>query len=574
MLRGLRVSFPSADGPIRAVIGVDLDISPGEIIGLAGESGSGKTVTCRSILGLLPWYADSSVDQMTLGGVDLGRMDQQSYARVRGRIASLVTQEPTNALNRHLTVGVQLRNVCELHSGPAGTGSRRTGFAGVHTGTDGPHAGLADGRPDRPDEHARFLLNEVGLTNTDRIAQAYPRELSGGMCQRVAIALALAARPALLVADEPTSSLDVTTQGQILDLLLRLRESTGMSILLVTHDLGVANHVCDTLAVMQNGVIREQGTPGCIFGSPTDDYTRRLVAAVPSVASGSASGAERGALAPTDAGSPGDETAAVLSVRDLSVSYPVTRGVLIRRTTERIEALAGITFDVCPGTVLGVVGESGAGKSTLVRACLRIEPEAHGSIRLDGTDLAALSEAELAPFRRRMQVVFQDPSASIDPTYISTRAVREPLDHFRIGSRNERWNRVISTLSGAGLGVGVGERVTSTLSGGQRQRVSLARAVVEPPRVLFADEPVSALDVSVQADVLNLLRRLVEEIRFAMVFVSHDLAVIRQIADNVLVLKDGLCAELTPADDFFREPASEYGRQLLGAAIQTDMRRS
>jgi peptide/nickel transport system ATP-binding protein len=574
MLRSLHVTFPSTDGPIPAVNGVDLDISPGEIIGLAGESGSGKTVTCRSILGLLPWYAESSVDQMILGGVDLGRMDQQSYTRVRGRIASLVTQEPTNALNRHLTVGVQLRNVCELHNGPTGTESRRTGSAGVHTGTGGLHAGLADGRPDRPDEHARFLLNEVGLADSDRIARAYPRELSGGMCQRVAIALALAARPALLVADEPTSSLDVTTQGHILDLLLRLRESTGMSILLVTHDLGVANHVCDTLAVMQNGVIREQGTPGCIFGSPTDDYTRRLVAAVPSVFSGSASGAERDALAPAGDASSRDETEAVLSVRDLGVSYPVTRGVLIRRTTERIEALAGITFDVYPGTVLGVVGESGAGKSTLVRACLRIESEAYGSVRLDGAELEGLSEAELSPMRRRMQVVFQDPSGSIDPTYASVRAVREPLDHFRIGSRGERWNRAISALCVAGLGVGIGMRTAPTLSGGQRQRVSLARAVAEPPRILFADEPVSALDVSVQADVLDLLRQLVEELRFAMVLVSHDLAVIRQIADDVLVLKDGRCVEMTSAADFFSGPESAYGRQLLEAAVRTDMGRS
>lgn len=580
--------------------GVDLSIRAGESVGLVGESGSGKSVTCRALLGLLPPSAEVESQRMVFDGVDVTR-NPTAHAAARGRIVSLVGQDPFAALNPHLSVAQQLEYVVRL----------------AH-----PGAGTEDVR-----REVRSALEAVRM-NPER-GGAYPDELSGGMRQRISIALAVARGSRLIVADEPTSSLDVTTQEAILALLADQRRRFDRALLLVTHDLGVAREMCDRVLVMYGGLVVEEGPTGDVLERASHPYTRGLIRAVPSLDTDAvepirgkaepvlasptgcpfadrcdyvavacreripdtrdiAGGGNRlvrcvsplaGPVARIPRGEQrraversGLATAPVLDVRELSVRYDVVRGVIGRRVVGAVDALRDVSFALHAGEVIGVVGETGAGKSTLLRAILRLDVPSSGRVILDGTDVSDWSEHEFRPLRERMQVVFQNPGGALDPTYRVREAVREPLDHFSRGDREIRRDYVARSLHECGLDVVVGDRAVRTLSGGQQQRVGIARSVVDPPRLLLADEPVSALDVSVQAGVLALLTRLVREHGFAMLFVTHDLTVVRLIADRVLVLREGRQEELTDRDAFFSLPQSEYGRELLAAARRTASR--
>jgi peptide/nickel transport system ATP-binding protein len=599
-VHGLTVSFSVPAGRVYAVNGIDFELMPGSAVAVVGESGSGKTVTCRAVLGLLPDTAEVRARSLSIAGYDVAR-DPGLYDCVRGSVISLVGQEPATGLNPHVPIGAQLRRVL-LTSGCT---------------------------PPEAEDRLHRLLTQVGI-DPDR-GSAYPSEFSGGMCQRIAIALALASGARLLVADEPTSSLDVTTQARILELLRRLRDDEGLTLLMVTHDIEVARAMCDRLLVMYGGIVVEEGPSQEVALHPRHPYTRGLLAAVPTVDERSralrgipgtarvpsqplaacpfaprcdrATDACRGALparesygeahygrcfhpigdhaAPsaasaveprsdaaitTSANPDRAEPIPVIAVDDLSVVFPVRRGIFLGREIGAVEALTNVSFSVHRGEVLGVIGETGAGKSTLLRSLLRLEPTATGVMVVNNTDVSEMTEEEFRPYRELLQVVFQDPSGSLDPTYRAADAVAEPLAHLRHGGRADRWRAAVAALGSCGLAVGTAERRTGAFSGGQKQRIAISRAIADPPGLLLADEPVSALDVSVQAGVINLLRDLVRNLRFGMVFVSHDLAVIRAIADTILVLRAGAVVEYTAAHDFFSHPGSDYGRELLAAA--------
>ncbi len=589
-VRNLQVSFATRRGTVHAVNGVDLILREAQSIGLVGESGSGKSVTCRALLGLLPEYATVSADMIRLSGTDVAG-DREGHAGMRGGMA-LVGQDPIGALNPHVPVGTQIDRVL-LNRGM---------------------------QPARASERTSALLDEVGIDPLRR--NAWPAEFSGGMCQRISIALALATGARVLIADEPTSSLDVTTQTRILELLERLRVTEGLSLVLVTHDLDLAAGMCERLLVMYGGLVVEEGEPREVAAHAAHPYTRGLLAAVPRLSSsvrhvegirGSAPVIDRPlrscpfaarcdladracseavpasrSVGPTrvrcvhpqhgSPTSPGIESARtygttraldgvpVLRVEGLTVSYRIRRGIFLGRETGRIDALRDVGLAVDAGEVLGVIGETGAGKSTLLRALLRLEPEAIGSIELDGVDVSRMTEPEFRPYRERIQTVFQNPAGALDPSYCAWRAVAEPLEHLGAGDRRSRWRAARDALAACGLATAVAARPTSEFSGGQKQRIAISRAIVDPPRLLLADEPVSALDVSVQAGVINLLRTLVSELGFALIFVSHDLAVVRLVAHTVLVLQGGVVQEYGPADEFFRRPGSAYGRELMLAA--------
>ncbi|WP_309116174.1 ABC transporter ATP-binding protein [Saccharothrix sp.] len=521
-VRGLRVSF--AGGRVPALLGVDLTVRHGQTVAVVGESGSGKTTLARTVLGLLPSSARVLGGSVEFGGRNLLALGERGMRAVRGRSISLVPQDPTAALNPVVPVGAQVAEVLRVH-------------------------GLASRRDAR--RRAVELLEVAGFPDAGVRARQYPHELSGGMRQRVLIAAALAGRPDLIVADEPTSALDPTVQRQVLDHLTELTRSSGTALVLITHDLGIAAERAEHVVVMADGEVVEEGPPARVLDAPDHPRTRRLVADAPSLNSTRLNST---LLGPSSAIG---ET--LLDVQGLTKVFTSSRFGAARK---RITAVADVAFTVARGETLALVGESGAGKSTVARLLVRLEDATAGRILFDGADLAALRGEELRRFRRRVQLVFQDPFTCLDPRYTAFDLIAEPLRAFGLDASPARVHELAEQVA---LPVGLLSRRPGELSGGQCQRVAIARAVAPGPDLLVCDEPASSLDISVQAQVLRLLVDLQASLGLSLVFISHDLAVVRQVADRVAVLQAGRIVETGPADQVLTAPDHPHTRALLSA---------
>ncbi|MCC7256960.1 MAG: ABC transporter ATP-binding protein [Gammaproteobacteria bacterium] len=524
----LNVEFATPAGPLHAVRDLGFALQPGETLGIVGESGSGKSQAMLALLGLLAANGRASGRAM-FEGADLLALGETALDRVRGARIAMVFQDPMTSLNPYLTVGRQMGLVLAAHRALAGAPARRA---------------------------CAEMLEAVGIPEAGRRLDQFPHELSGGMRQRVMIATALLCRPALLVADEPTTALDVTVQAQILALMRDLRERFGTAVILITHDLSVVAGMADRLLVMQQGQCRETGPAAEIFAAPRDAYTRSLLAAVPRLD-------RPAALVPPPrevAGAP------LLEAEGLRVEFAVAATRPLGRP-RRLQAVAGVSFGLAPGEILGVVGESGCGKSTLGRALLRLVPVAGGRVGYLGRDLTALDSAELDPLRRDLQIVFQDPLASLDPRMTVRDIVAEPLETFEPTlDDGVCTNKVAEMLTRVGLDPSHMNRYPHQFSGGQCQRIAIARALITRPRLVVCDEAVSALDVSVRAQILRLLLELRRLLDLSLVFIGHDLAVIRQVSQRVMVMYLGRIMEMAPAETLFATPRHPYTRALLAAA--------
>ncbi len=521
----LHVSFGRGAGEVRAVRGVSFHVDEGESVALVGESGSGKSVTALSVLQLLPYPAARHPGgAIRFRGEDLIGARPARLREIRGDRVAMIFQEPLTSLNPLHSIEKQVAEVLFVHKA-MGRGQAR----------------------DRVEE----LMVLVGLEDQIPRLSSLPHEFSGGQQQRVMIAMALANEPDLLIADEPTTALDVTVQAQILKLLKDLRARLGMSLLLITHDLGIVRHMADRVCVMTDGEIVEQGPTEDIFERPGHAYTRHLLAAEP-----------RGRPDPAPANAP-----LAMHCRDLKVWFPIKTG-LIRRVVGHVKAVDGISLEVRRGHTLGVVGESGSGKTTLGRALLRLEGS-EGAIRFNGDSIDGRRARDLRPLRRHMQMVFQDPYGSLSPRLSVLQIVEEGLRVHGLGGDSRARRRLVGdALEEVGLDPATMDRYPHEFSGGQRQRVSIARALVLKPSFIVLDEPTSALDMSVQAQVVELLRRLQRDHDLAYLFISHDLKVVRALAHDVLVMRAGRVVEQGPADDLFARPRHPYTRALMAAAFE------
>ncbi len=538
-IRDLRVDFRMGRLPaVQAVRGVSFDIDEHSTVALVGESGSGKSVSAMSIVNLLPNNARRS-GRILYGGRDLLQAGADAMRALRGREIACVFQDPMSSLNPVLPVGLQL---CE------------------------PLLAHLKMSPRQARERAEALLAEVGMPEPKRRLDAYAHELSGGQQQRVMIAMALACEPKLLIADEPTTALDVTIQRQILELLAALKARHRMSLLFISHDLGVVGEIADRVVVMRRGQVREQGPVAQIFTAPQDAYTRALLACRPNLSGPPArlrvidDFIAGDAPAPTPRGAKDPQAPVVLEVRALAKSFWLRQGLFGKR---EFKAVRDVSFALRRGHTLGVVGESGSGKTTLGLTLLRLLEPSGGAVLLDGRDLRETSTLAL---RRRLQIVFQNPYASLNPRFTIGQTLVEPMAIHGIGAHlAEREQRARELLAKVGLDGSAFAKYPHEFSGGQRQRVAIARCLTLQPEVLVLDEAVSALDVSVQAQVLNLLRDLQDELGLAYVFISHDLGVVRFMSDEVLVMKDGVVVEQADAAQILAAPTQDYTRRLLAA---------
>ena len=534
-VRDLTVSFEGEDATTRAVDGVSLDLAPGEILALVGESGCGKSVTALSLVGLLAPNA-STRGSVRYAGRELIGAPEDELRRLRGEQLAMIFQDPLSSLNPVLRVGDQIAEQIRAHRA----------------------VGRAEAR-----ERAVELLRRVELPEPERRVDAYPHELSGGMRQRATIAMALSCEPRILIADEPTTALDVTVQAQILDLIRELRAETGAGVLLITHDFGVVAQLADRVAVMDAGRIVEQGSAEEIFERPREERTRRLLAAVPRI-----DGPPR--RRPRTAG---DGDGPVLALEQLEVSFAIRgRRLPRRRGADRLRAVDGVSLTVEAGETVGLVGESGSGKSTLARAAVRLLEPTGGTVSFAGRDITRAGRRALDPLRSELQIVFQDPYGSLNPRKRVRDIVGLPLRLHGV-SRREAATRVDGLLERVGLSPEHADRWPHEFSGGQRQRIGIARALALDPRLVVLDEPVSALDVTVQAQILDLLDTLQRDLGLAYLFISHDLGVIRQVADRVAVMRAGKLVELAPASEIYARPAHPYTAQLLSAVPLPDPRR-
>ncbi len=519
-VENLQVRFTGASDA--AVRGVSFTVRPGEVFALVGESGSGKSVTAHSLLRLLPPAAHINADRIIVCGHDLTTATDNTLHTLRGNRVGMIFQEPMTALNPLHRVGRQIAEAITTHRPMS------------------PHAARL---------RVFELLRLVGLPDPEQKADSYPHELSGGQRQRVMIAMALANEPALLIADEPTTALDVHVQAQILDLILSLRSKLGMAVLLISHDLNLVRRHADRVAVMCQGEIVEIATTAVLFTAPQHDYTRMLIAAEP-----------KGAPVPASPDAP-----VLLAVKDLRVWFPVQRG-FFRRTVDHVKAVTDASFSLRAGETLGLVGESGSGKSTCALAILRLL-EARGSIRFDDQELVGLPQAQMRPLRRGLQVVFQDPFGSLSPRLAIADIVSEGLRVFADMTPAELDHRVCAALTEVGLDPATRHRYPHEFSGGQRQRIAIARALVLKPKLLILDEPTSALDRSVQAQLIDLLRDLQRRHALTYIFISHDLRTVKALAHQVVVMKDGRIIESGAADMLFTNPQQTYTQALLAAAF-------
>jgi len=550
-IRDLEVGFQTQRGLVPAVRGVNITLYAGQTLAIVGESGSGKTTTAQAIIDLLPGAGRITGGQVLFEGRDLTKLSPKDIQAVRGNLIGYVPQDPMSNLNPVWNIGFQVEEAIKAN-------------------------GLAQGKEAR----ARTIqvLQEAGLSDAaDRLKQ-YPHQFSGGMRQRVLIGIGLSARPKLLIADEPTSALDVTVQRQILDHLGTLTRDYGTSVLFITHDLGLAAERAEQLVVMYKGKVVESGPSQEILANPQHPYTQRLVSAAPSLASRriqSAKHASAGDAVIYGGGSLDDTLVAraaerehAAPVKDLISIENITKVYRIRKKglrTDELRAVDGVSFGIQKGTTTALVGESGSGKSTVAKLVLQLESITSGSIEFDGQDVAGLKGKELLKFRRRVQPVFQDPYGSLDPQYSVGNTIAEPLLAHGVGTAKERQERVKELLDQVSLPWSSRFRYPSELSGGQRQRIAIARALALKPDVLVLDEAVSALDVLVQGQVLNLLTELQTELGLTYLFITHDLAVVRLVADNVCVMQKGKIVEAASTDDVFDNPQQAYTQELLAA---------
>ncbi|HEX2439887.1 MAG TPA: ABC transporter ATP-binding protein [Methylomirabilota bacterium] len=526
-LRDLSVSFAVDGGTIEAVRHVSFAIERGESLALVGESGSGKSVTALSIMQLLPYPAARHPSgSIRFQEQELIGAGERVMQRVRGNRIAMVFQEPMTSLNPLHTIDKQVNEVLRVHKGLTRAAARARTLE---------------------------LLKLVGLPEAERRLDAYPHQLSGGQRQRVMIAMALANEPDLLIADEPTTALDVTIQAQILTLLRDLQARFGMALLLITHDLGVVRKMAERVCVMSAGEIVEAGATRAVFDAPAHPYTRRLLAAEPRPMTRT----------------PRTDAPVVLEADDIRVWFPIRRGVL-RRTVGHVKAVDGVSLTVREGQTVGVVGESGSGKTTLGLALLRLQAS-QGRIRFGGREIQDVSSRALRPLRREMQIVFQDPYGALSPRLSIAQIVGEGLGVHGVGATAaERRERIDAALREVGLDPALRDRYPHEFSGGQRQRIAIARALVLTPRLVVLDEPTSALDMSVQAQVVDLLRELQARHRLAYLFISHDLRVVRAMSDEILVMREGRVVEQGPTAQIFEQPREPYTRALMAAAFELE----
>ncbi|PSH64168.1 ABC transporter ATP-binding protein [Phyllobacterium sophorae] len=526
-VRDLSVAFTQGGRDTLAVDGISFDIAQGETVALVGESGSGKSVSALSILKLLPYPpASHPSGQILFNGEDLLDKDETDLRRVRGNDITMIFQEPMTSLNPLHTIEKQVGEVLKLHQGMGDKAARQRTLA---------------------------LLEEVGIREPEKRMGAYPHQLSGGQRQRVMIAMALANKPKLLIADEPTTALDVTVQAQILKLLAELKAAQGMSMLFITHDLGIVRKIADRVCVMTGGKIVETGPTKQIFDNPQHEYTRHLLAAEPKGNPPSA-----------------DLTAdPVMRGEQIKVWFPIKQGFL-RKTVDHVKAVDGIDVTIRAGQTLGVVGESGSGKTTLGLALSRMI-SSQGVIRFGEKDINQYSFKQMRPLRRELQIVFQDPYGSLSPRMSISDIVAEGLQvHEPALSEGERDARVVAALKEVNLDPENRFRYPHEFSGGQRQRIAIARAMVLNPRFVMLDEPTSALDMSVQAQVVDLLRALQQKHNLAYLFISHDLKVVKALANDVLVMRNGKAVEYGPSEEIFARPKTDYTKALMAAAFRIE----
>ncbi len=547
----LKISFSTEDGVVEAVKGIGFDVAPGEILAIVGESGSGKSVTSMSVPGLLPKTAQIDGERR-LGAVDLSHMTSKELRKHRGNDVAMIFQEPMTALNPMYTVGWQIREALLAHQNISKQAAN---------------------------ERAIELLDMVGIPEPEKRFKQYPHQLSGGLRQRVVIAIAIACDPKVIIADEPTTALDVTVQAEILALLRKLRDTLNTAIVLITHDMGVVADLADRVVVMYQGEIVEQAPVHELFRNPQQDYTKRLLAAVPvlgqrpqgqrlldspqvTVTESKTDEAIRKAheeLQPYI-----DDSAPALNIENLVLEYP-GKG---RQGKNR--AVDDVSLHIQRGEILGLVGESGSGKSTIGRCAIRLLKPTSGTVSIAGTDITTMSNKQLRPLRRYFSIVFQDPASTLDPKMTIGESIAEPLVLHKILSGKELTDRVTDLLDKVQLSGHYRNRYPHELSGGQRQRIAIARALALNPKLLIADEPTSALDVSVQAKVLDLFLDLQQHLQFACLFISHDLAVVDLLADRVAVMQHGKLVEAGTREQVLHEPQQEYTRRLLSAAPVAD----
>ncbi|NDK31309.1 ABC transporter ATP-binding protein [Nesterenkonia haasae] len=528
----LRVSFNTEFSTVDAVKGVSFDVMPGEVVAVVGESGSGKSVTSAAAMGLIPKNGTVS-GKVFLSGQDITTMDAAQLRRLRGTEVSMVFQEPMTALNPVLKVSDQLKEAMEVH--------------GVAFGKDALAKGVE-------------LLELVGIPDPGKRIFEYPHQFSGGQRQRIVIAMAIACSPSMIIADEPTTALDVTVQAEILDLLRRLKVEINTAIMLITHNMGVVADMADRVVVMFQGEVVESGTAEQILMSPQHPYTRRLLEAMPKLhqAKPSATAAVEVSEEWPDQTQAEVDAEIAIEAKDLALAYK-HRGKAMR-------VVEGVNFSVPKGEILGLVGESGSGKSTIAKAVLGLLDVDHGELLIRGRNLPSLSRKERKAVRKDIGVVFQDPAASLDPRFPIGEIIAEPMVVQKVGSPNDRKERAAELLEAVKLPRSVINRYPHELSGGQRQRISIARALSLSPSILIADEPTSALDVSVQARVLEMFIELQEQFEFACLFVTHDLAVVDQLANQIMVLEKGRVVEQGHKNQILREPRMDYTKRLLAAA--------
>ena len=528
-IKDLAITFSTPDGPVHAVRDANFTVMPGETVAIVGESGSGKSTSALAAIGLLAGNGSVSSGQILFDGEDISHASEKRFVELRGNHIGMVPQDPMSNLNPVWKIGFQIKETLKAN-----------GLAG-----------------DNPKQRVAQILADAGLPNPEVRAGQYPHEFSGGMRQRALIAIGLACRPRLLIADEPTSALDVTVQQQILDHLDTMTSELGTAVLLITHDLGLAAERAEKVVVMYKGRVVEYGPALDILRNPQHPYTKRLISSAPSLS------AQRGDTheAIVDEIVPG-KAAPLLKVSNLTKVYDIRKGF---GKKEKFTAVDNVSFEIPKGTTTAVVGESGSGKSTIAQMVLNLLDKTEGEIVFDGEQIGNLSEKKLFKYRRRVQPIFQDPYGSLDPMYSIYRTIEEPLRIHGIGNTASRQKKVKELLEQVSMPASTMHRFPNELSGGQRQRIAIARALALQPEMIVCDEAVSALDVLVQAQVLELLDELQREMGLTYLFITHDLAVVRQIADNVCVMEHGKIVEQGTADEIFSAPKSEYTRNLLGA---------
>ncbi|MCB4208173.1 ABC transporter ATP-binding protein [Arthrobacter sp. UM1] len=538
-VKGLGITFATSGGDVHAVKDANFTVMPGETVAIVGESGSGKSTSALAAIGLLPSNGGVSSGQIIFDGQDISHASEKEMVKLRGSQIGMVPQDPMSNLNPVWKIGHQVRETLK-----------------------------ANGLPDGPEDVAR-VLSQAGLPDAEKRARQYPHEFSGGMRQRALIAIGLSCQPRLLIADEPTSALDVTVQRTILDHLDSMTAKLGTAVLLITHDLGLAAERAHKVVVMYKGRVVESGPALELLRNPQHPYTKKLVDSAPSLASRRIQVAKEAGVQSQDLLTE-EEAARRLAVeaKDYVQVKDLTKVFKLRGAwgkSEDFTAVNGVSFSIPKGTTTAVVGESGSGKSTVARMLLGLESITSGSIEFDGKDVARLKGRDLFRFRRRVQPIFQDPYGSLDPMYNIFRTIEEPMRIHKVGSAKEREKKVRELLDQVSLPQTMMARYPNELSGGQRQRVAIARALALNPELVVCDEAVSALDVLVQAQILNLLAELQHELGLTYLFITHDLAVVRQIADNVCVMERGKLVESGTTDGVFENPKTPYTQQLLAA---------